>query len=167
MTRSGFLLATMAAVVACTAPLQAQGPDVQTLARDGLPRWAQGVVATPELAGRYLLDVARNPFYLTGDFDADGRQDIAIAVRDRATNKRGIALVRRVAPHPVVLGAGTPFGNGGDDFRWLDLWRVELRADNPDLPAGRGDVLWVERYESASASIHWDGRAWLWTQFGD
>ncbi len=26
-----------------------------------------------------------------------------------------------------VVGAGRPFGNGGDDFAWIDTWRVEPR----------------------------------------
>ncbi|MBK7717565.1 MAG: hypothetical protein IPI38_19545 [Gemmatimonadetes bacterium] len=94
MTGLGALPITAAAAFLLAVPLSAQGPDAQTLARDGLPRWAQGTVAAPAFAQRFSLDVDRNPYYLTGDFDADGLQDIAIAIRQRATSKRGIALVR-------------------------------------------------------------------------
>jgi hypothetical protein len=145
----------------------AQAVEAQYWARHRLPPWVAGLVAAPGFSSRYELDLTRNPFYVTGDFDADGRSDIAILVRPKGELLQGIAIFRRAASAPAILGAGTSFGNGGPDYRWMDLWRVEERGHNPDLPPGRGDVLWVEKSESASASIHWDGTAWQWTQFGD
>jgi hypothetical protein len=63
--------------------------------------------------------------------------DAAVFVHERASGKLGIVMLRRVAPMPAVLGAGHLAGRIGDDFRWLDIWRVE---------AGKGhDRLVVEK----------------------
>jgi hypothetical protein len=73
-----------------------------------------------------------------------------------------------------VVGAGHPLGNGGDDFEWMDAWRVasegeraSLRASDPALPRGARDALHVAKSEAASALIHWSGRGWAWHQLGD
>lgn len=73
--------------------------------------------------------------------------------------KYGVLMLRRSDPRPRALGAGSAFGNGGDDFHWLNIWRVE--------PTARGDQLFVEKSESASGAITWDGRGYRWTQLGD
>jgi hypothetical protein len=58
-----------------------------------------------------------------------------------------------------MLGGGRAFGNGGDDFTWLDIWRAE--------PARGHDQLFVEKSEPASGAITWDGRSYRWTQLAD
>jgi hypothetical protein len=68
-------------------------------------------------------------------------------------------LLRRAHPTPVTIGMGHPFGNGGDDFGWLDIWRIEATA--------KGDQLVVEKSESASGVVIWDGRRYRWTQLSD
>lgn len=146
--------------------LAAQGPDLPVAATSSLPPWAAASLGEREIRDRLDLLMTRNPFVVTGDFDGDGRLDVAVAVRDRASGKRGILILSR-ARRPVLLGAGTAFGNGGDDFDWLDAWRTdELGADRP--PAARGRfAIHVEKMDAASAWIYWDGRRYRWHQLGD
>lgn len=144
-------------------PLPSRGESQEAppewLARIALPRWVDSVVGPLVLKGEYALGLRLNPFFQVGDFDGDHRADAAVFVRHRASGKEGILLLRRTAPKPVALGAGQPFGNGGDDFTWLDIWRVE---------SGEGeDQLIVEKSEAASGAITWDGRGYRWTQLAD
>jgi hypothetical protein len=155
------LLAPMAAVLlSVSAPkLAAQEAPAEWLARMSLPRWVDSVIGPLLLKGRYALGLRLNPFFQVGDFDKDGRTDAAVFAREGTSGKEGILLLRRVHPSPTVIGMGHPFGNGGDNFTWLDIWRVE--------PAAGGDRLVVEKRESASGAISWDGKGYRWTQLSD
>ena len=105
-------------------------PRSQLPLRDQLPAWAAKPWAAAS-AARPRRDCSRpvNPFYQRGDFDGDGRADLAILVRDKATGKIGILVLHRVGK-PTLLGAGRSFGNGGDDFAWIDQWSVDDRGSN-------------------------------------
>jgi hypothetical protein len=61
-----------------------------------------------------------NPFYLRGDFDGDGKIDLAVLVDQRSTGKSGIAIIHGVRSKVTILGAGVGIGSGGDDFEWMD-----------------------------------------------
>jgi hypothetical protein len=139
--------------------LRAQETSPEWLARMSLPPWVDSIIGPLLLQGRYSLGLRLNPFFQLGDFDNDSRPDAAVFARDGTTGKQGILMLRRVQPTPVVIGMGHPFGNGGDDFTWLDIWRVE--------PASKGDQLVVEKSESASGAITWDGRRYQWAQLSD
>jgi hypothetical protein len=114
-----------------------------------------------------------NPFYQRGDFDGDGRADYAVLVQQPSSGKRGIALVHRRNQSVHVVGAGNAMGNGGDDFSWMGAWRVfdrgpvERGVGEGAPPRLRGDALLVEKTESASAIIWWDGGRYRWYQQGD
>lgn len=138
---------------------RAQDPGPEWFARMSLPRWVDSVVGPLLQEKRYELGLTLNPFFQVGDFDRDQRLDAAVFVRSRESGKHGVLMLRRADPRPLALGAGSAFGNGGDDFSWLDNWRVE--------PSRRGDQLFVEKSESASGAITWDGEGYRWTQLGD
>lgn len=124
-------------------------------------------------ARRYTPVAHLNPFYLHGDFNGDGRLDTAILIRNSATGKIGIAILHAGAKSIIVLGAGRKFGNGGDDFRWMDAWHVypkapvQRGADETDPPKLKGDALMVIKTESASGLIYWNGKRYRWYQQGD
>jgi hypothetical protein len=123
------------------------------------PRWVDSALAPLVLTGPYELELRLNPVLQLGDFDGDHRTDAAVFVRARATGKQGIVLVRRAGSRPIVLGAGEPIQQIGDDLRMLDIWRVE--------PAARGDRLIVEKSETATGAVVWDGRSFRLTLHGD
>jgi len=116
-----------------------------------------------------------NPFYLRGDFDGDGVPDYAILVTSRATKQVGIAIVRSGAKKIEVLGAGGINLQEGSvkDFAWMDVWLVErkhkLEPNDWDKPIGQmvGEGIEVEKSESASALIYWDGKQYRWFQTSD
>ena len=141
------------------AAARAQDTAPEWLARMSLPRWVDSVLGPLLQEGRYTLGLTLHPFFQVGDFDRDQRLDAAVFVRSRESGKHGVLMLRRADPRPRVLGAGRAFGNGGDDFSWLDIWRVEASR--------QGDQLFVEKSESASGAITWDGEGYRWTQLGD
>ena len=129
----------------------------------------------------YDLSDSLNPSYLRGDFDGDGKPDYAVLVVNRQSKKHGLAVVRSSPARVDILGAGgikLRVGSGQDaylleDFDWMDAWHVESRhTTGPDLGRGlqskmMGDGIVVEKTESASALIFWDGRSYKWRQMGD
>jgi hypothetical protein len=140
-------------------------------APDRLPAWAepawQALAARHGLALRNRLD----PSMQAGDFDGDGRADLAVLVVRIADRKEGIAFLFRARP-ALIVGAGDAFGNGGDDFSWTDAWHVESRGKARSSRAGRvlrldGDGLVVDKESSASALIYLDSGRPRWRQYGD
>jgi hypothetical protein len=105
--------------------------------------------------------------YLEADFDGDRRPDLAVPVRNRRGGKAGIAILLRGRGGAIVLGAGSDFGNGGDDFSWMDEWSVYPISGHQTRPKLRGDALLVAKSEAASALVYWDGKSFRWYQLGD
>lgn len=157
--------AVAASLLAClllSTPARAAGPeDLPFALASSLPREVVAALARHADRDKYLLVAPLNPFYLHGDFNGDGKPDTAILVRHKVSGKIGVAILHGAGGVAAVLGAGREFGNGGDDWSWMDAWRVERRKD------GRGDALLVMKTESAGGLVSWDGRAYRWRQQGD
>jgi hypothetical protein len=142
----------------------AQAPADQTLMRESLPAWGLRTLDAPAFAGKYALETRLNPFFQHADLDGDGKLDLAVLIVEKTSGKHGVALLRRAVAAPVVVGAGRDFGNGGDDWGWMDVWRIE------DAPVAAGKLrydLLVEKSESGGGRIVWDGRTFRWKQAGD
>ncbi len=122
---------------------------------------------------KYDLSFRINPCYLEGDFNGDGKMDVAVLVKERSTGKLGIAIVHATTGKVTILGAGIGIGNGGDDFEWMDSWQVYAKtraayaSGETSVPRLRGDALLVEKIETASALIYWNGKRYVWSQQGD
>ena len=129
-----------------------------------IPEALKRAIANGFLAKDYDVSFHVNPFYLHGDFNGDGKIDIAVLVRQHSTGKIGIAIVRGATNKVTILGAGTAIGNGGDDFEWMDSWHVYSKerarhaAGETGIPHLRGDALLVSKSEAASALIYWNGK---------
>ncbi|PWT78539.1 MAG: hypothetical protein C5B58_15120 [Acidobacteria bacterium] len=135
-----------------------------------IPEVIDRAIASGSLAKKYELSYHINPFYLRGDFDGDGKIDVAAMVKQRSTGKLGIAIINGATEKITILGAGTSIGNGGDDFEWMDSWefRSKDRATNETKVANlRADALLVSKSESVSALIYWNGKRYAWLQQGD
>jgi hypothetical protein len=162
-------------VVAVTAlSASAAGPDdLPFPLSSSLPPSVLRVLENDKRAERYALVAHLNPFYLHGDFNGDRRTDTAVLVKNKDSGKLGIAIIHSGANSAVILGAGRKFGNGGDDFRWMDAWHLYPRApvsrgaDERPPPTLSGDALMVLKTESASALIYWTGKRYAWYQQGD
>jgi hypothetical protein len=84
-------------------------------------------------------------------------------VARRGSGEVGILLVHGGAAPTVLVGAGSSFGNGGLDFRWMSNWTVHPAAEG----GTPGDALEVIKLESGRGVISWDGRAYRWRQADD
>lgn len=144
-----------------------QSRDSLAYVRSNLPRLASTTLYHQGYYDRYDLFLGLNPYYQRGYFDQDSAADVAVQVVEKATGKRGIAIVHGGDSTVYILGAGSPFGNGGDDFRWLWVWRVEPGRLHPRIPSAGREILYVEKPESAGGLIWWNGTAYRWTQHGD
>ena len=122
------------------------------------PAWAMKVF-NERLGTRFELAQTMEPSFLVGDFNGDGRSDVALLIRQKATGKIGIAILESTKNNFKILGAGKSFGNGGDDFSWMDVWSIR----HP----GKADRLYVAKSEAAGAVIYWDGSKYKWLQEGD
>jgi len=125
------------------------------------PALVQALGANAALAD-YALDPRLNPYYLRGDFDADGKPDTALLIRHLGSGKTGIAIVHGGATPVAVLGAGKEFGNGGDEFSWQDAWYVV-----PDAAKAGSEAIAIIRTESGGGLAHWNGKRYVWQQHGD
>jgi len=85
---------------------------------------------------KYDLSFRMNPSYLEGDFDGDGKMDTAVLMKERSTGKVGIAIGHGATGKVTILGAGSGVGNGGDDFEWMDSWRVYSKTHAAPCPGG-------------------------------
>jgi hypothetical protein len=122
------------------------------------PAWS--VKAFNEKLGtRYELVQKLQPSFYVGDFNGDGTSDVALLIKERTTAKVGIAIVKGGEGKIKIVGAGKSFGNGGDDFSWMDAWSIRH--------TGNLDRLHFAKSEAASAEIYWDGSRYKWQQEGD
>ena len=135
--------------------------------RWNLPGLAGVGLSSGTYAAKYDLFLGLNPYFIRGQFDGDTLLDVAVQITEKATGKRGVAIIHAADSSVHIIGAGTPFGNGGDDFRWLWVWGAEPRTARPDIASVGRELLFVEKPESAGAMIWWNGAAYVWTQHGD
>jgi hypothetical protein len=150
---------------------QSPAPDAAAQ-RSDIPEAVKRAIANGSLAKDNELSFHMNPFYLRGDFNGDGKADIAVLVKQRSTGKLGIAIINGATDKVTVVGAGNAIGNGGDNFEWMDSWQVYSEGRAAQAAEGRGpklhgDALLVSKSEAASALIYWNGKRYAWFQHGD
>jgi hypothetical protein len=151
----------------------AEGREANPFQSAAIPESATTLFKTTGLDRQYEFSEHLKPSHLSGDFDGDRKPDIAILVRQKTTGKIGIAVCHSSTNKVSFIGAGTEIGNGGDNFDWMDIWSVTAKATAAKRvrkAAARllkGDALHVEKSESASALIYWNGRRYVWRQMGD
>ncbi len=137
----------------------------------GLPFWATQSWNKLSVQSGLRISKRLNPYVWRGDFDGDGRADLAVFVESVSSKKQGIAFLFQ-GKRPSLVGAGIDFGNGGDDFLWLDFWHVEDRGtkhgnyQRQSLTL-KADGLMVAKESSSSALIYMRHGRFQWHQYGD
>ncbi|MBP6822528.1 MAG: hypothetical protein KA368_13345 [Acidobacteria bacterium] len=145
------------------------GQEQSTTSKAKLSEEIQALFKAQSLDKKYEVSSHLKPSYLHGDFTGDGKSDVAVLVKDQKTGKIGIAFCNVTNKTVSIVGAGKDFGNGGDNFDWIDVWSVTPKAKLRQTVAtlAKGDALFIEKSESASALIYWNGAKYVWRQQGD
>jgi len=132
-----------------------------------LPSWAEQMWLTLSQSSNLQFSTRLNPCMWRGDFNGDRRADLALLVTHAGSKKEGIAFLLQ-GRKPLVVGAGTDFGNGGDDFSWMDLCYVEAHGNYKGKSVNfQSDGLVVAKESSASALIYLRKGKLQWRQYGD
>jgi hypothetical protein len=143
--------------------------------RSNLPEEIYHFYDQREIRAIYAIRTDLNPFYLRGDFDGDKKQDYALSIVERKTSKKGILIYHTGTKTHYIIGAGKSLsdGKGGDDYNWMEAWKVYV---NKDVGIGSGErkkitlkgegILGI-KLESASGIIYWTGKDYRWYQQGD
>ena len=143
------------------------------LLQQKLPDWTTTTLKKLKLDSLYKLSDFINPFYIEADFDGDNKSDIAVATEQTKTKKKGIIILHRATGRYFVLGAGNNFGNGGDNFDWMDIWKVYT---DKKISPGVGEIkpmdlkvngIYIAKSESSGGVIFWTGNKYKWYQHGD
>lgn len=138
-----------------------------------LPQWSLDYMGTQIDNEKYEVSNFISPNFIVADFNGDNVDDVAIAISAIDSDKKGILIIHKNANQHFICGAGNMIGNGGDDFKWMDIWKI---YDKSELKPGMGETeiislkskaLFVEKSESASAVIYWAETEYKWYQQGD
>src|SRR5213076_1417862 len=86
-------------------------PSNTATQRHDLPGVVQKAITNGPLGNKYEVAFHMNPFFLSGDFNGDGKTDVAVLVKQRSTGKLGIAIIHGATDKVQILGAGISIGN--------------------------------------------------------
>jgi len=105
--------------------------------------------------------------------------DIAFFVKHKTDEKKGILIIHGKSKKIFLLGAGNSFGNGGDDWNWLEVWKVYRSktaekttfSDSYEIVGSetvqlQNVAIEVSASESASNLIIWNGEEYEWIHTG-
>jgi hypothetical protein len=156
--------------------LHAQGPSCDTshntvfAIRESTRRNLWKLFEKAGLVGRYDIDLCHlNPFYLSGDFDGDGRVDFVVRLRKATGVDSGQLAVLRGNGAVAWLTRDTLLRYPGPG-----AWYVHPRSEpvgqgveERKPPLLRGDAIMMIMPETSSALVYWNGRRFVSYWQGD
>jgi hypothetical protein len=137
-----------------------------------------------KLNEKYQINGFIKPYYLESDFNKDGIKDIAALVVEKNSKKRGILLIHGGSHQYFIFGAGTKFGNGSDDFKWLKGWSLyNSKIAYESTFSKDGDILGSKKIKivrpafyiydledgepNSGGIIYWTGKKYIWISQGE
>ncbi len=148
--------------------------------RQSIPDWLIFNTEQIKLDKPLIVTEKLNPFYLESDFNGDNILDIALCVREKETKKNGILIIHGKTLETFIIGAGNKFAHVGDDFKFLEIWKVyrertvaitTFTEDGDILGAEEVpieiDAISVSSSESPSNIIAWKIDKYVWLHTGD
>ena len=108
-----------------------------------------------------------NPFYLSGDFDGDGKLDFAVQVV--RSEQRGLLICLSSRKSPLLVGAGSSLVWPSTQKWRFDAWSVIPKGSTgiSRPPKAKYDAILLDVKEAANGLLYWDGNALRWQQLGD
>ena len=108
-----------------------------------------------------------NPFYLSGDFDGDGKLDFAIQVE--RSGSRGILICLSSRKMSMLVGAGSSLVWPSNQEWRFDAWSIVPKESKEiSRPAkANHDAILLDVKEAANGLLYWDGSALRWKQLTD
>ena len=112
------------------------------------------------------------PSNISADLDGDGLPDAALLIRQTKSKKQGILICATTSKLPFVVGAGTDFGNGGDNFDWMNIWELlpkspAVARHDPNNRMAKQNQLHVGVDGGAGGHIYFEGGKFYWEQAGE
>jgi hypothetical protein len=144
----------------------------QKIQRENIPEEIVSSLVAPDFYLEYDIDPARNPFYLRGDFDGDGKPDYAVWTKTEKSGQSGIAIWLSSTKRFEILGAGRAFSFGGThtaDFKDITVWRVHGKSlPQPEAGAAPspklvGDAILITK--SGTGILYFTGKTFRWYEF--
>ncbi|MEJ8802371.1 hypothetical protein [Pontibacter sp. H249] len=152
---SFFILATFAC--------KEQHFNANEMAIKELPHWALSSFESRSFRGSYEFATDINPFYLNLDVDGNCTQDIAAIVVEKASGRKGIAVLQHESDSVQIFGAGRHHTFGGSNWKWLIGWKAEQRlTGGANVPKHKGDALVLFTAAGSTNWMFWDGNEWEW-----
>lgn len=148
--------------------------QIQFVFNSNLPEVLSDFYNQGKIRTAFKINRDLNPFYLRGDFDGDRKTDYALAVVETMTSKKGFLIYHTRTKKHFLIGAGKSIPDGyGDDYSMIDAWQVSddkivgqgVTEMNP--PKLIGEAILVQKLESSSGLIYWNGKEYRWYQQGD
>ncbi len=174
--RTTILILTLATIVCWgqTKEQKEKEDQIQFVFDSNLPDDLYNFYNQEDIRTKYKINRDLNPFYLRGDFNGDKKTDYALAVIESTTDKKGILIYHSTTKKYYLAGAGKSIPNGhGDDYPWMDAWEVSdekiIEQGVTDLkpPKLIGEAILIQKLESSSGLIYWNGKEYRWYQQGD
>ncbi len=148
-----------------------QGHLIQNPLRD-IPAWVRRDFTSRNLDNEYKIIYRLYPHVISGDFNGDGRKDVAIQIQSLSSGKTGIAIFHGRKPQAMVtniaiLGAGKTVGQAGDNLSWSEVW-VKLKGQGMnagDLHSKRTpDAISLSNKTDRTVVLYWNGRQYTTRQ---
>jgi hypothetical protein len=158
--------------------------SISANAQSNLPSWFVKSFKQVKQDQKYELKNFLSPAYLQADFNGDGKADIAALTIEKKTGKKGILIIHGSNNQYFVLGAGTNFGNGSNDFKWAGGWKTYRKRfayetifnKDDDIQGSRKiklkrPAIFIYDLEDGEPNsggiIYWDGKKYIWIQQGE
>jgi hypothetical protein len=176
MRMNRFSIALIAMHAMCGTTLLAQANEESF--QESIPLQISQALEHSPISKTHRVTSRVNPYYFHGDFDGDGRTDIAVWVEEISSNKVGIAILNGKSNNLLVLGAGAPYDSASkskadsDDLKWADIWFLIIRSSttghrDSSVPKGaKGDVLHLIHSGSSGGFLYWNGKRYVWQPSG-
>ena len=117
---------------------------IAALYEQNLIRQAEKIGLWP--SGKYPLHTTMNPYYLRGDFNGDGENDVAFWISEETTGKTGLAIIHSTLDSLYLFGAGSASPEGEDTLA-VGNWRTWFvrRKGSVDTPYNSIPEIGVEK----------------------